>query len=138
MSTSQREHRTQQPTWQRGDRTGHGNCIDLFCPTRLLTQSDGGKPEGLWQVVCQQLSEENSMFIDPSNPLQNTSKHFSDIVSFILPRSHVFTNWVWLPGPHRGCLLSPPPGYRLHSDTNRLQQHLILSHQLALQYRERA
>lgn len=111
MSTSQRERRTQHPTWQRGGRTGHGNGTDLFCPTRLRTRSDGGKPEGVWQVGCQQLSEENSMFIDPSNPLQNTSEHFSDIVSFIVPRSHVFKNGVWLPGPHRGCLLSPPPGY---------------------------
>lgn len=56
----------------------------------LLRRTEASRRYEGKAVVCQQLLEENSMFTDPSDSLQNTSKHFTDIVSFILPQSHVF------------------------------------------------
>lgn len=89
MSTSQREHHTQQPAWPRGDRTGCGKGTAL-CPSSVPAQWSCSQPEGGGHTVWQQLSEENSVFIEPSNPWQNASKHLSEVVSFILTRSHVF------------------------------------------------
>lgn len=134
MSTSQREHPTQQPTWQRGGRTGQRNCMDWFCPSRLLTQADWGEPEVWGQAVCQQLLEENSMFTDPSDSLQNTSKHFTDIVSCILPQSHVFPSYALAHGATERwpSKITTRDGQSCQGRTE-LPRALTLSHQLPSQ-----
>lgn len=69
MSTSQREHHTQQRSWQKGDKRA-GNYIHFFCLTGLLTQLYCSKPEEMWQAVWQQLPASYFMFMALSNPLE--------------------------------------------------------------------
>lgn len=78
MSTSQREHHTQQPAWPRGDRTGCGKGTAL-CPSSVPAQWSCGQPGRRAHSVAATLRGKLGLLshLTPDKTPQSTSQRLS-------------------------------------------------------------
>lgn len=121
MSTSQREHHTQQPTWQRGTGLGMGTAWTCSAqPGCLLSRTEAsGRDEGR-QYVSSSWRRTLCLLIHrtPYETPQSTSQTLSHLSYH---RAMFSQSRFWLTEPHSGHLLRSPLGYWLQWGTDSCQ-----------------